>query len=47
MKNNTIIHDLPNILFTVLEFSGCVVISFILGICFERMCSRRGRIDFN
>ena len=47
MKNNTIHHDIPDILFSVLEFSGCIFISFVLGICYERACSRRGRIDLN
>lgn len=45
MTNNTIIHNIPDILFSVLEFSGCVCISFILGICWERTCRRSGRVD--
>ena len=49
MRNNTIHTEIPDILFSVLEFSGCVVFSFILGVCFERTkcCDRRGRIDLN
>jgi len=47
MRNNTIYHDIPYIAFTILEFTGCAMMSFILGICFERArcCRRRGQID--
>ena len=47
MENNTIYHNIPYVAFTILEFTAISVISFILGICFERtqICRRRGSID--
>lgn len=49
MRNNTIYHDIPYVAFTILEFSAVSIISFVLGICYERTrcCGRRGQIDIN
>ena len=47
MRNETIYHNIPTIAFSILEFIGCAMIAFVLGICYERTCSRRGRIDLN
>jgi len=47
MKNNTIYNSIPYIAFTILEFVGCAMIAFVLGIFYERTCHRRGRIDLN
>lgn len=47
MRNNTIYHDIPYVAFTILEFTAVSVISFVLGICYERTCHKRRQIDLN
>jgi hypothetical protein len=48
MRNETIYHNIPSVAFTILEFVGCTMISFVLGIVYERArCCRRRGVDLN